>query len=101
MRITGIFKKKLKEETGTSSQGKEWKKQCFILDTGAQFNPDVCITAFGKEMDLIKSIEEGSKVECQVNIYSTTYNDRWYNNINLWQIEVIKDEEVESQDMPF
>ena len=101
MRITGIYNKLLEVQTGMSKKGKEWKKQSFIVDTGAQFNPEVCITAFGKDIDLIQGITEGTKVDCQVNVYSTSYNGRWYNNINIWQIDVIEQEEVESEEMPF
>lgn len=102
MRITGIYKKLLEVQTGMSKKGKEWKKQSFIVDTGAQFNPEVCITAFGKDIDLIQGIAEGSKVDCQVNVYSTTYNGKWYNNINIWQIDVVNEESnVESEEMPF
>jgi len=100
MRIDGIFKKLLEVESGVSKKGKEWKKQSFILDTGAQFNPEVCVTAFGKDIDLIQNIDEGLKVECQVNVYSTSFNGKWYNNINIWQIDIVEEteeDEVESE----
>ena len=101
MRIDGIFKKLLELESGVSKKGKEWKKQSFILETEAQFNPEVCITAFGKDIELIKNIDEGLKVECQVNVYSTSFNGKWYNNINIWQIDIAKEvsqaDEVESE----
>ena len=101
MKITGIFKQLLDVESGTSKKGKEWERQSFILDTGAQFNPEVCITAFGKDRELIHGIKEGTKVDCQINVYSTSYNGRWYNNLNIWQIDIVKDDEVESEEMPF
>ena len=41
MKLTGIFKKLLEVESGTTKNGKEWKKQSFILDSGSQYNPDV------------------------------------------------------------
>ena len=99
MRIDGIFKKLLELESGVSKKGKEWKKQSFILETEAQFNPEVCITAFGKDIELIQNIDEGLKVECQVNVYSTSFNGKWYNNINIWQIDIAEEsnEEVESE----
>ena len=101
MRIDGIFKKLLEVESGVSKKGKEWKKQSFILETEAQFNPEVCVTAFGKDIDLIQNIDEGLKVECQVNVYSTSFNGKWYNNINIWQIDIAKEvsqaDEVESE----
>ena len=101
MRITGIFKKLLPVESGISKKGKEWEKQSFILDTGAQFNAEVCVTAFGKDKELIQNIPEESRVECQVNIYSTSYNGKWFNNINIWQIDIITEDNSESEEMPF
>lgn len=106
MRITGIFTKLLEVESGTSKKGQEWKKQSFIVDTGSQFNPEVCITAFGKDIELIQDIKEGTKVECQVNVSSREYNGKWYHNINIWQIDKQEDkkEDVkneEQQEYPF
>ena len=100
MRITGIFTKLLEVESGTSKKGQEWKKQSFIVDTGSQFNPEVCITAFGKDIELIQDIKEGTKVECQVNVSSREYNGKWYHNINIWQIDKQEDkkEDVKNED---
>ena len=99
MKIQGTFKKLLTIEKGVSKQGKQWEKQSFILDTGDDYNPEVCITAFGKEMDLIININIGDRVACRVNISSREFIGRYYHNINLWQIEVINDND--SEDIPF
>jgi hypothetical protein len=45
--VKGRITKVLSIETGTSKAGKEWKKQSFVLDTGAQYNPEVCFSLFG------------------------------------------------------
>ena len=29
--------------------GNEWKKQSFVLDTGAQYNPEICLQLFGDD----------------------------------------------------
>jgi len=42
--ITGKLVKALDVESGTSKAGKEWKKQSFVIDTGAQYNPEVCFS---------------------------------------------------------
>ena len=47
--IKGKLVKKLTVETGTAKTGKEWKKQGFVIDTGAQFNPEVCFSLFGDD----------------------------------------------------
>ena len=40
--IKGKLSRKLSIESGTSKAGNEWKKQTFILDTGSQYNPEIC-----------------------------------------------------------
>ena len=45
--IIGKLVKTLEIESGTSKAGKEWKKQSFIIDTGSQFNPEICFNLFG------------------------------------------------------
>ena len=99
MKITGTFKELLPLELND-----DYTMRNFILETDNQYNPLVCITTFGKNTDLIKDIEIGSKVECHINLYSKKYTDRWFNNITLWQIDVIdedSDKEVVNEEMPF
>ena len=47
--IKGKLSRKLSIESGTSKAGKEWKKQSFIIDTGAQYNPEICFQLFGDD----------------------------------------------------
>ena len=47
--IKGTIKQKLEVEKGTSKAGNEWQSQSFILNTGAQYNPDICFKLFGEE----------------------------------------------------
>ena len=44
--VKGKIANILEVESGTSKAGKEWKKQGFVVDTGAQFNPLVCFSYF-------------------------------------------------------
>ena len=83
MEITGKLIKKLDLEQGTSKNGKEWKKQSFIVETINEYNKDVCISAFGE--DKIKQLNKlniGDKVSILCNIYSREYKGRWYNQID-------------------
>ena len=45
--IKGKVSQILNVESGTSKAGKDWKKQSFVVDTAAQFNPLVCFSLFG------------------------------------------------------
>ncbi len=85
-RITNI----LEIESGTSKAGKEWKKQGFVIDTGAQFNPEVCFSLFGDEkINMLRDFGPGQEVEVSFNISSRDFNGKWYHNIDAWKITSI------------
>ena len=52
--VKGTIKQKLELEQGTSKAGKEWKSQSFVLNTGAQYNPDICFKLFGEDIRELK-----------------------------------------------
>lgn len=85
--VTGKLVKTLDVESGTSKAGKEWKKQSFVLDTGAQYNPEICFQLFGDEkIAMIDGIQPGTEIEVSFNISSREYNGRYYHNIDAWRI---------------
>jgi len=85
--ITGKLVKALDLESGTSKAGKEWKKQSFVIDTGAQFNPEVCFSLFGEDkISMLHGIKAGEEIEVSFNLSSREYNGRYYHNIDAWRI---------------
>ena len=85
--ITGKLVKTLDVESGTSKAGKEWKKQSFVIDTGAQFNPEVCFSLFGEDkIAMIDGIQPGTEIEVSFNLSSREYNGKYYHNIDAWRI---------------
>ena len=85
--ITGKLVKALDVESGTSKAGKEWKKQSFVVDTGAQFNPEVCFSLFGEDkIAMLQGINQGEEIEVSFNLSSREYNGRYYHNIDAWRI---------------
>jgi len=108
MEITGKLIKKLDLEQGTSKNGKEWKKQSFIVETRNEYNKDVCISAFGE--DKIKQLDKlniGDKVSILCNIYSREYKGRWYNQIDGYFFAQQERDQIENgtennnDDLPF
>jgi len=86
--ITGKLTKKLSVESGTSKAGKEWKKQSFLIDTGGQYNPEICFQLFGEEkIAMLEYHNEGDQVEVSFNLSSREYNGRYFHNIDAWRIE--------------
>ena len=99
--IKGKLVKKLSIESGTSQAGKEWKKQSFIVDTGSQYNPEICFQLFGDEkINLLKGHAEGNQIEVSFNLSSREYNGRYFHNIDAWRIEGIEKSEQASEDIP-
>ena len=82
MEVTGKLVKKLDLETGTSKAGKEWKKQSIVIDTGGDFNNEVCISAFGDKLKQMHKLEIGMDVSVLCNVYSREYNGRYFHNID-------------------
>lgn len=88
--IKGRIKSILDVESGTSKAGKTWRKQSFVLDTGAQYNPDVCFGVFGDDkIDMLAKYSPGAEVEVAFNISSREYNGKYYHNIDAWKIDPI------------
>ena len=86
--IKGKLSRKLSVESGTSKAGKEWQKQSFLVDTGAQYNPEVCFQLFGEDkIQMLSHHNEGDQVEVSFNLSSREYNGRYFHNIDAWKIE--------------
>lgn len=92
MIVKGKLKKLLPEISGINKAGNEWKKQDFIIDTGAQYNPELCISTFKENIDTIKNISIGSYIEVEINLYSKAYNDKYFHNVSAWKIDVVEDD---------
>ena len=99
--ITGKLVKTLDVESGTSKAGKEWKKQSFVIDTGAQYNPEVCFSLFGEDkIAMLNGIQPGTEIEVSFNLSSREYNGKYYHNIDAWRINRAAAAVVEDVAMP-
>lgn len=88
--IKGIIKGILPVESGTSKAGKDWKKGRFVLDTKAQYNPDICFSVFGEEkLEHLSKHKQGEEVEVHFNISSREYNGKYYHSVDAWKIEAV------------
>jgi hypothetical protein len=107
MEVKGKLVKKLAVESGISKAEKEWKKQTVVVDTGAEYNPEIAIQAFGD--DKIKELNKlaiGDDVLIKCNVSSREYNGRYFHNIDGWFFsknvrEEVNAEPVQSEDLPF
>ncbi len=99
--VKGRIKQILSLESGQSKAGKEWKKQSFVLDTGAQYNPEVCFSLFGDDkIAVLRNFNQGDEVEVAFNVSSREYNGKWYHNIDAWKIDKIGSAVQEGNNAP-
>ena len=82
MEVKGKLVKKLAVESGVSKSGKEWRKQSILIDTGGEFNNEVCVSAFGDKMDSMNKLEYDMEVKILCNVYSKEYKGKYYHNID-------------------
>ena len=82
LKLNGKIKSILPVVSGTSKAGKEWKKQSIVIDTGGEFNNEVCVSAFGDKLQQMNKLEIGMEVSVLCNVYSREYNGRYFHNID-------------------
>jgi len=102
MEVKGTVKLIAPAETGVSQAGKQWKKQVIVVDTGADYNPDIAIQAFGD--DKIKDLNKlsvGDSVFIKCNVSSREYNGKYFHNIDGWWFTKNTKEDTTSLDVHF
>lgn len=84
----GNLVKILDVQAGTSKSGKAWSKQEFVINTGDQYNPEICFSLFGdNKIELIKDLVEGQEIEVSFNAYSREFQGKYYNSLDAWKVE--------------
>ena len=102
MEVKGKLVKKLPVESGISKSEKQWKKQTVVVDTGAEYNPEIAITAFGD--DKLKDLDKlsvGDDVLIKCNVSSREYNGRYFHNIDGWFFSKNTKEDTRALDVHF
>jgi hypothetical protein len=93
-KIQGKLTQILPLEHGQSKSGKEWKKQSFVVDTGDQYNPNVCFSLFGdNKIELLNHVTVGQDIEVSFNVSSREYQGKWFHNLDPWRIKKLQIEE--------
>ena len=104
LNIKGILTKKFEVETIEGKEGKIWKKKNFIIDTGSQFNSEICFQLFGEEkVKILDEFQINDNIEVYFNLYSKKFNNRYFHNIDAWKIEKNSDEQSDNEltNVPF
>jgi hypothetical protein len=90
MKIQGKVVQVLPTQTGTSANGKEWKKSGVVLNyKDGDYEKTVMCTVMGDKVDALQSVQPGTDIEVSINIESREYNERWYTDVKAWKWEVV------------
>lgn len=95
LELEGKISQKLPVQSGQSSRG-PWKKQDFVLDyQDGSYPAQALFTAFGdNNVAELEKYGVGDKVRVSFNIRAREYNGRWYNDIRMWRISPITQNEA-------
>lgn len=96
---TGKIIEILPTESGTSRQGKDWKKLIFAIDTGEQYNNIVAFEVFGDEKvdNFVKYNKVGKTVDVEFNVSSNKWKNKYFTSASAWKITNANDTETAIQ----
>ena len=99
-KLKGKIEKFLDVESGTSKQGKEWSKQCYLLRTDNEYTPTYCFEVFGVEKveNLTKYNKVGDLVDVTFSINVNEWNGKYYTSLSSFRID--KDTDAVSTTKP-
>lgn len=108
MEIKGKIIKILPIESGVSN-GKEWKKISFIIDTGEKYNNLIVFEIFGAEKvdNFQKYNKLDQEVEVSFNVDCKEWNEKWFTKLSAWKVFSDKTEKApapikdKTDEMPF
>lgn len=85
MNIKGKIKKVLPIASGTTKDGKLWRKQDILIETEERYPQSILIGIRDGMIDQYQVIE-GERIEVDVNFRANEYNGKYYNTFTAWRI---------------
>lgn len=80
-------------QTGTSQSGNTWARQTIVVDV-AGYNGafrKVALQASGTIVTDLEQMMVGDKVEITYQVTAREWNGKWYNNVDLYKIELLEE----------
>ena len=92
--VNGNITKILPIEKGTSKAGKPYSKMGFVINTSADFNPEIYFQIFGDEKceNFAKYNKEGDYVNVFFNVSSREWEGKYYTSVDCWRCEKVTSE---------
>lgn len=73
---------------GQGKTGNVWRKQNFIVESTEPYNPLICVSAWGDNIEKFKEIKPGTLININFTLSSREYNDNWYSEITAMSVEI-------------
>lgn len=89
-------------QSGTSQSGNPWYRQTIVVDVPG-YNGSyrkIALQASGNICGDIERLKVGDKVEVSYQVTGREYNGRWYNNVDLYRIEVEAQPQAQAPQAP-
>jgi hypothetical protein len=88
MKVTGKIKKVLDTQSGTSKEGKDWKKTSFLLETPETYNNLYCFEVFGDEKvdNFLKYNKVGDIVDVEFNVKTNEWKGKYFTSLDAWKV---------------
>lgn len=86
MELVGKVKEISPMESGTSEKG-PWQKQTIVIVTLEQNPQFVAFTAMGKRLEEVGKCTIGQVVRVRFGVSSRKYQDKWFSDLLLWEIQ--------------
>lgn len=76
------------KRSGTSSSGKAWATQDFVVeDSSSRFPRKLCFSVFGEERLQQFNIQMGEMLSVSFDVDAHEYQGRWFNNITAFGVQ--------------
>lgn len=82
-------------QSGVAQSGNPWYRQTIVVDV-AGYNGSfrkIALQASGNVVGDIEQLQIGSKVEISYQVTAREYNGKWYNNVDLYKIESLAEQQ--------
>lgn len=89
-------------QSGMSQSGNPWYRQTIVVDV-AGYNGSfrkIALQASGNVVGDLEQMQIGSKVEISYQVTAREYNGRWYNNVDLYKVESLAEQQMQQQTAP-
>jgi len=72
-------------QSGAKSNGGEWRKQDYVIETHDQYPKKCCFTLWNEKIDQF-GIQQGNDLDVSIDIDAREWNGKWFNSVTAWNV---------------